>query len=116
MAYSLQAEVPQETKLQNFSLARNGLNLRLCLPLYRGKNYVEIICKPTFSLTMNYVESMGKLFVFGGFNGRGSSDKVYGLEVNEEKFGDAWKSEGTLHGPRDSHESIAISEGDCLKL
>ena len=65
---------------------------------------------------MNYVESMGKLFVFGGFNGRGSSDKVYGLEVNEEKFGDAWKSEGTLHGPRDSHESIAISEGDCLKL
>ena len=65
---------------------------------------------------MNYDESLGKLFVFGGFNGRGSSDKVYGLEVNQEKFGDAWKSEGTLHGPRDSHESIAISEGDCLKL
>lgn len=65
---------------------------------------------------MNFAEKLQKVFLFGGFSGRGSSDKVYGLQVNQGELASAWKSEGTLYGPRDSHESIAISEGNSFGL
>ena len=65
---------------------------------------------------MNFAEKLQKVFLFGGFSGRGSSDKVYGLEAKQGELASAWKSEGTLYGPRDSHESIAISEGKPFEL